>query len=154
MNPVAVIPARHGSNRLPGKPLLDLCGKPIIQRVYERVRKAGLFSRILVATDSEEIVRRVEAFGGEPMLTSTHHRSGTERIAEVARRIEGDWIVNVQGDEPFVHPRMLAELLESFRRERTAAVGTLCHLISSRREASSTALMTGSGVGPSPAVFM
>jgi len=134
VNPVAVIPARYGSNRLPGKPLLDLCGKPIIQRVYERVKEAGIFSRILVATDSEEIVRRVEAFGGEPMLTSPHHRSGTERIAEVARRIEGDWIVNVQGDEPFVHPRMLADLWESFRRERTAVVGTLCHRISSRRD--------------------
>jgi 3-deoxy-manno-octulosonate cytidylyltransferase (CMP-KDO synthetase) len=134
VNPVAVIPARYGSSRLPGKPLLDLCGKPIIQRVYERVKEAGIFSRVLVATDSEEIARRVEAFGGESMLTSPDHRSGTERIAEVAGRIDGDWIVNVQGDEPFIHPSMLADLWESFRGERTAAVGTLCHRISDPRE--------------------
>jgi 3-deoxy-manno-octulosonate cytidylyltransferase (CMP-KDO synthetase) len=131
VNPVAVIPARYGSSRLPGKPLLDLCGKPIIQRVYERVNEAGIFSRILVATDSEEILRRVQSFGGDAMLTSPHHRSGTERIAEVAGRIEGDLVVNVQGDEPFVHPRMLVDLWESFRTERTAVVGTLCHRISS-----------------------
>lgn len=134
MSPVAVIPARYGAKRLPGKPLIDLGGKPIIQRVYERVNEAGIFSRVLVATDSEEILQRVEAFGGEAVLTSPHHRSGTERIAEVARRIEEDWIVNVQGDEPFVHPQMLADLWASFRGERTAVVGTLCHRITRRRD--------------------
>jgi len=134
LNPVAVIPARYGSKRLPGKPLINLGGKPIIQRVYERVKEAGIFSRVLVATDSEEIVRRVEAFGGEPVLTSPDHRNGTERIAEVASRIEEDWIVNVQGDEPFVHPQMISDLWESFQRERTAVVGTLCHRISHRRD--------------------
>ncbi len=134
MKPVAVIPARFGSTRLPGKLLLDLCGKPIIQRVYERVKAAGVFSRILVATDSEKIAHRVESFGGEPMLTSPHHRSGTERIAEVAERIEGDIIVNVQGDEPFVHPETLKALCASFRKEGTAVMGTLRHGIADRPE--------------------
>jgi 3-deoxy-manno-octulosonate cytidylyltransferase (CMP-KDO synthetase) len=131
---VAVIPARYGSNRLPGKPLLDLCGKPIIQRVHERVKAVGIFSRVLVATESEEIVRRVEAFGGEAMLTSPDHRSGTERIAEVAGRIEGDLIVNVQGDEPFLYPEMLRSLWETFRAEGVAVVGTLMHRISRSQE--------------------
>ncbi len=134
VNPVAVIPARYGSTRLPGKPLIDLCGKPIIQRVYERIREVGIFSRILVATDSEEILRRVESFGGEALLTSPDHRSGTERIAEVAAGLQGDFIVNVQGDEPFVHPQMVRDLWASFRRERTAVVGTLRHRIHDTRD--------------------
>ena len=134
MNPVAVIPARYGSNRLPGKPLLDLCGKPIIQRVYERVKEAGIFSRVLVATDSEAIARCVEAFRGEAILTSPDHRSGTERIAEVAGRVDEDLIVNVQGDEPFLGPGMLNSLWESFQSERVAVVGTLRHRISNDQD--------------------
>lgn len=134
MNPVVVIPARYGSSRLPGKPLLDLCGKPIVQRVYEQVREAGIFSRILVATDSEEVVRRVEAFGGEAMLTLSRHRSGTERIAEVAGRLEEDFIVNVQGDEPFLQPEMLRSLWASFQTEREAVTGTLMHRISKSQD--------------------
>ena len=134
MNPVVVIPARYGSSRLPGKPLLDLCGRPIVQRVYEQVKEAGIFPRIVVATDSEEVVRRVEAFGGEAMLTASHHRSGTERIAEVAGRMEGDFIVNVQGDEPFLQPDTLRSLWASFRTEGVAVTGTLMHRISNSQD--------------------
>ena len=136
MEPVAVIPARYGSTRLPGKPLLDLCGKPLIQRVYEQVRKAGIFSRIVVATDSERIFRCVESFGGEALMTSSHHRCGSERIAEAAESIEGETIINVQGDEPFIHPGMLRQLWQSFQEEKVAVMGTLRHPLSRFAEVS------------------
>jgi len=128
-SPVAVIPARFGSSRLPGKPLLDLGGKPIIRHVYERACEAGIFRRVLVATDSEEIFKTVVGFRGEAVMTSSHHRSGTERIAEAARGIEASCIVNIQGDEPFVHPQMLVDLWDGFREERTAVMGTLQHAL-------------------------
>ena len=127
MNPVAIIPARYASTRLPGKPLLDLGGKPLIQHVVERAREAGIFTRILVATDSAAIYEAVVGFGGEAVMTSAQHRSGTERIAEVSRKIEALCIMNIQGDEPFVHPQMLVDLWEGFRTEKTAVMGTLRH---------------------------
>ena len=130
MDPVAVIPARYGSKRLPGKPLLDLCGKPIIQHVYERAQEAGLFSRILVATDSEIIQQRVEAFGGEAVMTSPDHVCGTERIAEAVKKIDAERIINIQGDEPFLPPQMLRELWNSFKEEDVAVMGTIRHPLS------------------------
>jgi 3-deoxy-manno-octulosonate cytidylyltransferase (CMP-KDO synthetase) len=130
MDPVAIIPARYGSQRLPGKPLLDLGGKPIIRHVYDRAREAGIFSRILVATDSSEIYRTVLDFGGEAVMTAAHHRSGTDRIAEVARGIEATCVINIQGDEPFLRPEMLRQLWDSFKDEQEAVVGTLQHPLS------------------------
>ena len=134
MRPAAVIPARFGSQRLPGKPLADLCGKPVIQHVVERAREADIFSRILVATDSPEILRCVEGFGGEAVMTSQHHRCGTERIAEAAAHIEEDCIINIQGDEPFLAPEMLRLLWSSFRNETVAVMGTLCHPLTDPEE--------------------
>jgi len=130
MASVAIIPARYGATRLPGKPLLDLCGKPIIQHVYERAQEAGIFSSIIVATDSEDILRCVRGFGGEAVMTSPDHVTGTERIAEAALAFESDCIVNIQGDEPFVHPEMLRQLCTSFQTETVAVMGTLCHPLS------------------------
>ena len=127
MKPIALIPSRYDSTRLPGKALLDLCGRPLIQRVYEQVIAAGIFSRVLVATDSEDIFRCVTDFGGEAVMTSPEHRCGSERIAEAAETITEDYIVNVQGDEPFLHPLMLKQLWESFRQEPEAVMGTLQH---------------------------
>jgi 3-deoxy-manno-octulosonate cytidylyltransferase (CMP-KDO synthetase) len=124
MNPIAIIPARYGSKRLPGKPLLDLGGKPVIRHVYDRAREAGIFSRILVATDSTEIAQVVADFGGEAVMTASHHRSGTERIAEPARGIEAEVVINIQGDEPFLHPEMLRQLWTSFKVEEAAVMGT------------------------------
>src|SRR5580698_11547953 len=97
---VIVIPARFGSTRLPGKPLVLLAGKPMIQHVYERSKLAGRASRFIVATDDERIVKAVESFGGTARMTRPDHRTGTERVAEVAAREKGDIFVNVQGDEP------------------------------------------------------
>ncbi|MFG0315796.1 MAG: 3-deoxy-manno-octulosonate cytidylyltransferase, partial [Planctomycetota bacterium JB042] len=100
----AVIPARIGSTRLPRKPLLDETGRPLVCHVVDRVRRARRIGRVIVATDSEEIVRAVEADGGEARMTSPAHRSGTDRMAEVARDVDAAGFVNVQGDEPDLDP--------------------------------------------------
>jgi 3-deoxy-manno-octulosonate cytidylyltransferase (CMP-KDO synthetase) len=112
---VAIIPARYHSTRLPGKPLLLLAGRPLIEHVYRRTSQAGGVQRVLVATDDERIRASVEGFGGESVMTDAAHRSGTDRLAEAAAGIRCDLIVNVQGDEPLIDPRMIAEALGPFR---------------------------------------
>ncbi len=99
---VAVIPARYGSTRLPAKPLADICGKPMIQWVYERTKQSKLCTRVCVATDDERVAAAVRAFGGEVVMTSIDIQSGTDRMAAVAKQIPGDIFVNVQGDEPLI----------------------------------------------------
>ncbi|MBU6154196.1 MAG: 3-deoxy-manno-octulosonate cytidylyltransferase [Bdellovibrionales bacterium] len=99
---VAVIPARYGSTRLPAKPLADICGKPMIQWVYEKAKQSKLCSRVCVATDDERVAMAVRSFGGEVVMTSTEIQSGTDRMAAVAKMIPGDVFVNVQGDEPLI----------------------------------------------------
>jgi 3-deoxy-manno-octulosonate cytidylyltransferase (CMP-KDO synthetase) len=101
---VAIIPARYGSTRLPGKPLSDIHGKTLIERVHERVRGARSLDRVLVATDDERIADAVRGFGGEAVMTSARHPTGTDRLAEAAGGVEADIFVNVQGDEPFLDP--------------------------------------------------
>lgn len=101
---VAVIPARYHSTRLPGKPLIELAGKPMILHVVARVRQARSVHRVVVATDDERIAATVRAAGGEALLTRSDHRSGTDRLAEVAARIPAAIYVNVQGDEPLLEP--------------------------------------------------
>jgi 3-deoxy-manno-octulosonate cytidylyltransferase (CMP-KDO synthetase) len=107
---LGVIPARFGSTRFPGKPLALIAGKPMIQWVYEQVSQSKVLSQVLVATDDERIMRAVEAFGGEAVLTSDRHRSGTDRVAEVARRLEAAHYINVQGDEPLISPALIDEV--------------------------------------------
>lgn len=112
---LAVIPARWKSSRLPGKPLCDICGKSMIQRVWERVTKAQRISRAVVATDDQRIFDAVQGFGGNAVMTSSDHQSGSDRAAEAARKWGGDIIVNVQGDEPFMNPQdidMVVKLIE------------------------------------------
>jgi 3-deoxy-manno-octulosonate cytidylyltransferase (CMP-KDO synthetase) len=112
---VAIIPARYGSMRLPGKALIDIDGKPLIRRVYERVSGASLVSRVVVATDDQRIADAVTSFGGEVVMTSTEHRSGTDRVAEAALKTGGDSIVNVQGDEPLIDPQVIDLVIEKLR---------------------------------------
>ncbi|MBS1912486.1 MAG: 3-deoxy-manno-octulosonate cytidylyltransferase [Bacteroidetes bacterium] len=113
---VAVIPARHASTRFPGKPLAEIAGRSMIRRVYEQVQKAQRIDRIVVATDDERILRHVEEFGGNAVLTSTKHASGTDRVAEAARLVGGGGIViNVQGDEPMLPPELLDTLVETLQ---------------------------------------
>src|SRR6201984_1868052 len=104
---VVVIPALYGSTRLPGKPLVSLAGKPMIQRVFERAKLAQRANRVIVATDDDRIVQAVRGFGGEARMTRPAHRTGTERVAEVAAHETGDVFVNVQGDEPLLDPAAL-----------------------------------------------
>jgi 3-deoxy-manno-octulosonate cytidylyltransferase (CMP-KDO synthetase) len=110
MEIVAVIPARYGSSRLPGKPLCDLGGKPVIQHVYERTMSAGRISRVMVATDDERIAQAVRSFGGDAVMTSPDHPNGTCRVAEAIKGISCDGVVNVQGDEPFMDPALVDQV--------------------------------------------
>ena len=104
---IAVIPARYASTRLPAKPLADIHGKPMIQWVYERVKKSRAVDQVIVATDDTRILEKVKSFGGECLMTSDSCQSGTDRVAEVATKIPGDIYVNVQGDEPLMSSRAI-----------------------------------------------
>lgn len=114
---IAIIPARYASTRFPGKPLVDMAGKPMIQRVYEQVKKA--VDEVWVATDSRYIFEAVELFGGKAVMTSEEHRSGTDRINEAYQKVgEGfDIVINVQGDEPFIQPEQIKALMDCFDNE-------------------------------------
>src|SRR6266851_1797557 len=122
---VIVIPARYGSTRLPGKPLVALAGKAMIQRVYERAKLATRVARVIVATDDERIMKAVEDFGGEARMTRADHRTGTERVAEVAAHEAGEVFVNVQGDEPLLDPVAVDTAVSSLLEEPAAAIATV-----------------------------
>jgi len=126
---VIVIPARFGSTRLPGKPLVSLAGKPMIQHVYERAKLASQADRVIVATDDERIVKAVETFGGTARMTRPDHRTGTERVAEVAAHETGDVFVNVQGDEPLLDPVAVDTAVNALLEEPAAAIATVATLI-------------------------
>lgn len=125
MRVTAVIPARYASTRFPGKPLADILGKPMIQWVYERTARSTSIDRVIVATDDERIRRMVEGFGGEVQMTRADHPTGTDRLAEVAERIETDLIVNVQGDEPMIDPLMIDQAVAPLKSDSDIAMGTL-----------------------------
>src|SRR4029077_2858585 len=122
---VVVIPARYGSTRLPGKPLVSLAGKPMIQRVYERAKLAQRVSRVIVATDDDRIVKAVQDFGGEARMTRPDHRTGTERVAEVAAHEAGDVFVNVQGDEPLLAPAAVDTAVGALLSDSGTSVSTV-----------------------------
>ena len=104
---VGIIPARYGSTRLPGKPLLDIGGKPMVQWVYKVAKEASLLERVIVATDDRRIVEVVEAFGGEARMTAPKHPSGTDRVVEVAAQLDAEVIANIQVDEPLLEPEVI-----------------------------------------------
>lgn len=128
MNPIGIIPARYASTRFPGKPLAMIGEKPMIQRVYEQALK--VLEMVVVATDDERIFSAVEAFGGHVVMTSTSHKSGTDRCAEAVaivmdqERKDYDVVLNIQGDEPFLHPEHLRKVLSCFF-EKEAQIATL-----------------------------
>lgn len=125
MSVVAIIPARYGSTRFPGKPLALLRSKPMILHVYERTRLVSGLDRILVATDDERIARVVENFGGEAVMTGPDHPTGTDRLAEAARPLPAEIVVNVQGDLPFFPPRMVGDAVERLQQTPQAAMATV-----------------------------
>ena len=122
---VAVIPARYASTRFPGKPLIDLAGKTMIERVVDRARAAQTVSRVIVATDDERIANAVRGFGGEAMMTRSTHRSGTERLAEVAAHVEAEIFVNVQGDEPLLDPQAIDSAVGALAEDPAVRVATI-----------------------------
>jgi 3-deoxy-manno-octulosonate cytidylyltransferase (CMP-KDO synthetase) len=107
-----IIPARYGATRFPGKPLAMIAGKPLIQRVYERARKAKYLRQLIVATDDARIFSASRAFGADVRMTSPDHRSGTERVAEVAEGLDTPIIINIQGDEPLLQGQMIDDLVQ------------------------------------------
>ena len=119
MKSLAIIPARYASTRFPAKPLATLGGKLIIQRVYEQVKRA--VEDVVVATDDDRIMAAVESFGGRAVMTSTEHRSGTDRCYEALQKVGGDYdiVINVQGDEPFIQPEQIRSLVACFEDEAT-----------------------------------
>ena len=133
MKIVAIIPARYASTRFPGKPLADLNGKPLILHVYEAVLKTELFDDVIVATDEVIIFDTIRRFGGRVMKTLSTHKSGTDRIEEVCRKILCDVVVNVQGDEPFINKKTLQSLIAAFN-DTTVQVASLCTPIKEEEE--------------------
>ena len=121
MKVLGVIPARYASSRFPGKPLVDIQGKTMIQRVYEQAMKAKSLSKVIVATDDERIFNHVKSFKGEVMMTSDVHQSGTDRCAEVINQLSSeafDAVVNIQGDEPFINPSQIDSVVEVLKKEQ------------------------------------
>ena len=129
MTVTGIIPARYSSTRLPGKPLVLIHGKPMIQRVYEQSKKSKLLSRVIVATDDQRIFDFVASFGGEVMMTSEKHVSGTDRLAEAVKMINCDIVVNVQGDEPYIDPNNIDIAIEPLLKDRMLNVSTLAFKI-------------------------
>lgn len=126
---MAVIPARYASTRLPGKPLSSILGRSMIERVFERVRRAGKVSEVIVATDDERIRAAVEAFGGEAIITRADHLNGTERVAEVAIHREAAIYINIQGDEPLIDPQAIDAVAEAMLEDESVQIATPCSLI-------------------------
>jgi 3-deoxy-manno-octulosonate cytidylyltransferase (CMP-KDO synthetase) len=132
---IGIIPARYASTRLPGKPLVDLGGKSMIQRVVEQARQAQL-QRVIVATDDERIAEHVRGFGGEAVLTSPDHPSGTDRVFDAYQQVDvvADCIINIQGDEPFIHPTQIDALVRLFTAENAPQLATLVKPVLSEEE--------------------
>lgn len=135
---VGIIPARWGSTRFPGKPLHEIAGKPLLQHVWERCRRARALSSVIIATDDMRIAEAAFAWGAEVSLTKSDHASGTDRIAEVARKLPGvSHIVNIQGDEPLVPPRLIDRLVRQMRRDPQIEIITAVHPFENPAEAQS-----------------
>lgn len=122
MKIIGVIPARFESSRFPGKPLIDLKGKTMIQRVYEGAKRSKLLSDVIVATDDQRVYDEVKRFGGNVQMTSENHTTGTDRCGEVVENIDCDIVINIQGDEPLVDSRQLDQVCEAFKEENVQIV--------------------------------
>lgn len=131
---VGIIPARLAATRLPNKPLLDIAGKPMIQWVYEHASRSRLLRQLIVATPDEEVRQCVESFGGEAIMTSSEHRSGTDRLAEAARYLDADLVVNIQGDEPILESEAIDTLVQAMLNSPDIPMGSLMCPLNSKQE--------------------
>jgi len=128
---MVVLPARYGSTRFPGKPLVKISGKPLVEWVYRRASEIDGVGELVVATDDQRIADVVESFGGNVVLTSGQHETGTDRVAEIARESDCEIIVNLQGDEPVFDPRMVEEMVGRLVADPATDIVTACHPIDS-----------------------
>jgi 3-deoxy-manno-octulosonate cytidylyltransferase (CMP-KDO synthetase) len=136
MKIIGIIPARYGSSRFPGKPLADIKGKTMIRRVYEQAKLSPVLGDLIVATDDDRIMKEVKSFGGKGIMTGAHHKSGTDRCLEALEKVGADkWdvVVNIQGDEPFIHPEQIDTVAKCFDRKEVQ-ISTLVAKIDEPRE--------------------
>jgi 3-deoxy-manno-octulosonate cytidylyltransferase (CMP-KDO synthetase) len=125
MDAIGIIPARYGSTRFEGKVIKDLCGKPLIQHVYERAKKARALDDLIIATDDDRIMKVIEGFGGKAVFTSKSHTTGTDRLTEVVNAIDVKIVVNIQGDEPLINPLIIDELVHTMQQDSTISMATV-----------------------------
>lgn len=131
---IGIIPARYGSTRLKAKPLIDILGKPLIQHVFERAKLSKHLDKVIVATDAKLIYDKVMEFGGEAVMTDVTHRSGTDRIAEVASKYSSDIVVNIQGDEPTITPELIDEAIKPILEDDTVYYSSLKTKINCKKD--------------------
>lgn len=129
MDAIGIIPARYDSTRFEGKLLADLCGKPVIQHTWENAKKSKSIEDLIIATDDKRIYSFVKGFGAKAIYTSKAHRSGSDRLTEVVSTIDTKVVVNIQADEPFIHPTMIDDVVSFLLRDKSIHMATLCHKI-------------------------
>ncbi|MBP6671504.1 MAG: 3-deoxy-manno-octulosonate cytidylyltransferase [Bacteroidetes bacterium] len=134
MNIIGIIPSRFASTRLPGKPLVDICGKTMVQRVYEQAMKSSLLTNVVVATDDSRIETAVRQFGGNVQMTPEDIQSGSDRIALVAKDLQADIVVNIQGDEPLIDPLLIDQTIRALMEDKSAVVATAVKQTSSHQD--------------------
>lgn len=134
MRAVGIIPARYGASRFEGKVLADLLGKPVIQHVWERAKKARTLDELIVAADDERIITVVKAFGGKATFTAKAHPSGTDRLREIANPLDVDIVVNIQADEPLIHASMIDEVVTALLQDKDIVMATLRKKIDSAKD--------------------
>ena len=134
MDAVGIIPARYGSTRFEGKLLVDFCGKPVIQHTWENAKKSNSIDDLIIATDDKRIYNVAKGFGANVVYTSTAHKSGSDRLTEVAASIDARVIVNIQADEPLLHPSMIDDVAGAILKDSALVMATLCHKIKDAAE--------------------
>lgn len=138
MKIIGVIPARYKSSRFPGKPLTDILGKPMIWWVYQQAKKVPEFDQVYVATDDDRIERVCKEYGLDVVMTSDKHETGSDRVAEVATKVDGDLFVNIQGDEPVIKPEMIQQVISIFTEDDSVYFGSLKKEITDQEEIKAT----------------
>lgn len=134
MDAIGIIPARYGATRFEGKLLADLCGKPVIQHTWENARKARSIEDLIIATDDKRIYDCAKGFGAKVIYTSKAHRSGSDRLTEVVSSLDTKVVVNIQADEPLVHPTMINDVVAPILRNKSIHMATICHKIKTEQE--------------------
>jgi len=134
MEAIGIIPARFGATRFEGKLLADFCGKPVIQHTWENARKSKAIEDLIIATDDKRIYNVAKGFGAKAIYTSKAHKSGSDRLTEAVSSIDANIVVNIQADEPLMHPAMIDDVVGAIQKDKTIQMATLCHRIRDEHE--------------------